>query len=104
MKVVWQAEMTMVWKPSYDLGQSLVLREKERGKETGCGHILVRVENASEIQSYNPYYLLGNPQEVGYRYRKGYHCRSDKICLDQLVLLEQSVSDLIIHNNTCLLG
>jgi len=35
------------------------------------------------------------------------HCRSDKICPDQLVLtlvlLEQSVSDLIIHNNACLL-
>jgi len=40
--------------------------------------------------------------------QEGYHCRSDKICPDQLVLtlvlLEHSVSDLIIHNNTCLLG
>jgi len=83
-------------------------KERERGKETECGHILVRVDIALEIQSYNPYYLSGNPQEVGYRHRKGYHCRSDKICPDQLVLtlvlLEQSVSDLIIHNNTCLLG
>ena len=24
MKVIWRAEMTMVWRPSYDLGQSLV--------------------------------------------------------------------------------
>jgi len=106
MKVIWRAEMTMVWRPSYDLSQSLVQREEERRKETGCGRILARVDIALEIQGYNPYYLSGNPQEVGYRHRKGYHCRSDKICPDQLVLtlvlLEQSVSDLIIHNNTCL--
>jgi len=56
----------------------------KRGKETECGHILARIAIASEIQSYNPCYPLGNPQEVGYRCRKGYHCRSDKICPDQL--------------------
>ena len=107
MKVIWRAEMTKVWRPSYDLSQSLVQREEERKKETECGRILARGDIALEIQGYNPYYLSGNPQEVGYRHRKGYHCRSDKICPDQLVLtlvlLEQSVSDLIIHNNTCLL-
>jgi len=57
-------------------------REREGGKETGCRHILVRIDITSEIQSYNPYCLLGNPQEDGYRHRKGYHCRSDKICPD----------------------
>ena len=59
MKVVWQAEMTKVWRPSYDLSQSLVQREEERRKETGCGCILARVDIALEIQGYNPYYLSG---------------------------------------------
>ena len=70
MKVIWQAEMTMVWRPSCNLGQSLVQREKERRKETGGRHILVRTDIALEIQSYSPYYLLENPQEAGYRCRK----------------------------------
>jgi hypothetical protein len=55
---------------------------KEGGKETGCRRILARIDIAMEIQSYNPHYLSGNPQEVRYRCRKGYHCRSDKICPD----------------------
>ena len=70
MKVVWRAEMTMVWRPSYDLSQSLVQREEERRKETGHRRILARTVIAMEIQSYSPYYLLGNPQEAGYRCRK----------------------------------
>jgi len=49
---------------------SSVQREKERRKETGHRHILARTDIAMEIQSYSPYYLLGNPQEAGYRCRK----------------------------------
>jgi len=43
----------------------------KRGKETECRHILARMAIILEIQSYNPCYPLGNPQEVGYRCRKG---------------------------------
>jgi len=70
MKVIWQAEMTMVWRPSCDLSQSLVQREEEKRKETGGRCILARTDIALEIQSYSPYYLSGNPQEAGYRCRK----------------------------------
>jgi len=66
MKVIWQAEMTMVWRPSGDLSQSFIQREEEKRKETGGRCILARTDIALEIQSYSPYYLSGNPQEAGY--------------------------------------
>jgi len=39
-------------------------------KETGGRCILARTDITSKIQSYSPYYLLGNPQEAGYRCRR----------------------------------
>jgi hypothetical protein len=71
--------MASLSEPSCDLGQRS--GKKERGKETGCRCILVRTDMALEIQSYSPYYLLGNPREVGYKGMKGYHCRSDESAL-----------------------
>ena len=37
MKAVWQAEMTMVWRPSYDVSQSWSEERKKEEKRLAAG-------------------------------------------------------------------